>query len=132
MRKALLLQTLLREWAYGQPYFSSKLRTAALRPWLRYYDEHGPTASTPCRAHQPPTERRVNNLLRQHSQSPSAPRLAHRRSITISPLFKIAQTRRQARSGDQLGTRRVVVPHTWSECMCRVGLAAPLNYAPQP
>ncbi|HYY52319.1 MAG TPA: hypothetical protein VE755_05575 [Myxococcales bacterium] len=44
MRKALLLQTLLREWAYGQPYFSSKLRTAALRPWLRYYDEHGPNS----------------------------------------------------------------------------------------
>jgi transposase InsO family protein len=39
------IQTLQREWAYGQPYPSSKLRTAALRPWLRYYNEHRPHGS---------------------------------------------------------------------------------------
>jgi transposase InsO family protein len=40
-----LVQTLLREWAYAQPYASSKRRTAALRPWLRYYNEHRPHGS---------------------------------------------------------------------------------------
>jgi transposase InsO family protein len=40
-----LIQTLQREWAYAQPYPSSKLRTAALRPWLRYYNEHRPHGS---------------------------------------------------------------------------------------
>ena len=40
-----LIQTLLREWAYAQPYISSRRRTAALRPWLRYYNEHRPHGS---------------------------------------------------------------------------------------
>jgi transposase InsO family protein len=40
-----LIQTLLREWAYAQPYVTSKRRTAALRPWLRYYNEHRPHGS---------------------------------------------------------------------------------------
>ena len=39
-----LVQTLLREWAYAQPYPHSRIRTAALRPWLRYYNEHRPHA----------------------------------------------------------------------------------------
>jgi transposase InsO family protein len=39
------IQTLQREWAYAQPYLSSKLRVAALRPWLRYYNEHRPHGS---------------------------------------------------------------------------------------
>jgi transposase InsO family protein len=39
------IQTLQREWAYAQPYPSSKVRTAALRPWLRYYNEHRPHGS---------------------------------------------------------------------------------------
>lgn len=40
-----LIQTLLREWAYAQPYASSARRTAALRPWMRYYNEHRPHGS---------------------------------------------------------------------------------------
>jgi len=40
-----LIQTLQREWAYAQPYPSSKLRTAALRAWLRYYNERRPHGS---------------------------------------------------------------------------------------
>ena len=40
-----LIQTLLREWAYAQPYMSSARRTAALRPWMRYYNEHRPHGS---------------------------------------------------------------------------------------
>ena len=39
------IQTLLREWAYAQPYAKSRRRTAALRPWLRYYNEHRPHGS---------------------------------------------------------------------------------------
>jgi transposase InsO family protein len=39
------IQTLLREWAYVQPYLHSKLRRAALRPYLRYYNEHRPHGS---------------------------------------------------------------------------------------
>ena len=40
-----LIQTLLREWAYAQPYVTSKRRTTALRPWLRYYNEQRPHGS---------------------------------------------------------------------------------------
>jgi transposase InsO family protein len=32
------IQTLLREWAYGRPYASSRKRTQALRPWVRHYN----------------------------------------------------------------------------------------------
>lgn len=39
------IQTLLREWAYVQPYLHSKLRRAALRPYLRYYNERRPHGS---------------------------------------------------------------------------------------
>jgi transposase InsO family protein len=39
------IQTLLREWAYVQPYQHSKLRTAALRKYLRYYNEFRPHGS---------------------------------------------------------------------------------------
>ena len=39
------IQTLLREWAYVQPYQHSKLRRAALRPYLRYYNERRPHGS---------------------------------------------------------------------------------------
>ena len=35
-----LIQSLLCEWAYAQPYASSARRTAALRPGMRYYSEH--------------------------------------------------------------------------------------------
>lgn len=39
------IQTLLREWAYARPYISSKRRTAALIPWLRYYNLRRPHAA---------------------------------------------------------------------------------------
>lgn len=40
-----LIQTLLREWAYRTPYGSSAQRTAALRPYLRFYNRQRPHAS---------------------------------------------------------------------------------------
>ncbi len=40
-----LIQTLLREWAYRVPYRSSAGRTAALRPYLRFYNHRRPHAS---------------------------------------------------------------------------------------
>ena len=39
------IQTLLREWAYRTPYRSSARRTAALRPYLRFYNHRRPHAS---------------------------------------------------------------------------------------
>ena len=39
------IQTLLREWAYRVPYRSSARRTAALRPYLRFYNHQRPHAS---------------------------------------------------------------------------------------
>jgi transposase InsO family protein len=39
------IQTLLREWAYRRPYRSSARRTAALRPYLRFYNHCRPHAS---------------------------------------------------------------------------------------
>lgn len=39
------IQTLLREWAYRTPYRSSARRTAALRPYLRFYNHRRPDAS---------------------------------------------------------------------------------------
>jgi transposase InsO family protein len=39
------IQTLLRAWAYVQPYATSQLRRRALRPWLRYYNRERPHAS---------------------------------------------------------------------------------------
>jgi transposase InsO family protein len=40
-----LIQTLLREWAYRFPYRTSARRTAALRPYLRFYNHRRPHAS---------------------------------------------------------------------------------------
>lgn len=40
-----LIQTLLREWAYRVPYHSSAQRTAALRPYLRFYNHQRPHTS---------------------------------------------------------------------------------------
>lgn len=40
-----LIQTLLREWAYRTPYVTSAQRTAALRPYLRFYNHRRPHAS---------------------------------------------------------------------------------------
>jgi transposase InsO family protein len=39
------IQTLLREWAYRLPYRTSARRTAALRPYLRFYNHRRPHAS---------------------------------------------------------------------------------------
>jgi transposase InsO family protein len=39
------IQTLLREWAYRVPYRSSARRTAALAPYLRFYNHRRPHAS---------------------------------------------------------------------------------------
>ncbi len=48
------IQTLLREWAYAQPYATSQARRQALRPWLRYYNHLRPHASL---RYQPPITR---------------------------------------------------------------------------
>lgn len=39
------IQTLLREWAYRCAYRSSRRRTAALKPYLRYYNHQRPHSS---------------------------------------------------------------------------------------
>lgn len=39
------IQTLLREWAYVEPYASSRIRRSKLRPYLRYYNSQRPHAS---------------------------------------------------------------------------------------
>jgi transposase InsO family protein len=39
------IQTLLREWAYAEPYQSSRERWLKLRPYLQYYNRHRPHAS---------------------------------------------------------------------------------------
>jgi transposase InsO family protein len=39
------IQTLLREWAYVQPYDTSGRRRRALKPWLQYYNHERPHAS---------------------------------------------------------------------------------------
>ena len=39
------IQTLLREWAYAEPYASSQIRRAKLRPYLHYYNRQRPHAS---------------------------------------------------------------------------------------
>jgi transposase InsO family protein len=39
------IQTLLREWAYAEPYASSQLRQAKLRPYLQYYNRQRPHSS---------------------------------------------------------------------------------------
>jgi transposase InsO family protein len=39
------IQTMLLGWAYKRPYPTSKRRTAALAPWLRYYNERRPHRS---------------------------------------------------------------------------------------
>jgi transposase InsO family protein len=39
------IQTMLLGWAYKRPYPTSKRRTAALAPWLRYYNEQRPHRS---------------------------------------------------------------------------------------
>lgn len=40
-----MIQTLLRKWAYAATYANSTQRNAALRSWLRVYNEERPHAS---------------------------------------------------------------------------------------
>jgi transposase InsO family protein len=54
-----LIQTMLRGWAYGAVYRSSRERTAALDGWLWTYNHRRPHASI---GRQPPIAR-LNNLL---------------------------------------------------------------------
>jgi transposase InsO family protein len=60
------IQTLLREWAYAQPYHTSAERTAALGRWLHYYNWHRRHASL---NRQPPISRivRQDELLKLHT-----------------------------------------------------------------
>ena len=60
------IQTLLREWAYGQPYTSSLARQAVLPRWLHYYNWHRRHSSLQGR---PPISRVIpaDNLLSAHS-----------------------------------------------------------------
>jgi transposase InsO family protein len=39
------IQTLLRDWAYVRAYPTSRSRSAALRPWLTFYNRRRPHAS---------------------------------------------------------------------------------------
>lgn len=48
------IQTLLREWAYVQPYRSSWRRTQALRPWVRQYNTTRPHTAL---GYRPPCSR---------------------------------------------------------------------------
>ncbi len=61
-----MVQTLLREWAYAQPYGSSRQRTAALRPWLHRYNHRRPHGGiglqTPIRR----VAAAMNNVSRHH------------------------------------------------------------------
>jgi transposase InsO family protein len=57
------IQTLLREWAYGQIYGSSAERTAQLPRWLDHYNYKRPHGAL---GHNPPGSR-LNNLVRNYT-----------------------------------------------------------------
>lgn len=57
------IQTLLREWAYGQVFQTSHHRTAALEPWLLHYNF---TRTHGALGHKPPGSR-LTNLPRNNS-----------------------------------------------------------------
>ena len=57
------IQTLLREWAYGQVFQTSAHRTAALQPWLTHYNFTRPHGAT---SHKPPGSR-LTNVPRNYS-----------------------------------------------------------------
>lgn len=57
------IQTLLREWAYRRPYYSSAKRRRALPRWLHYYNFHRRHSSL---GDRPPASR-VNNLVSRDS-----------------------------------------------------------------
>ena len=54
-----LIQTALKEWAYGPPYGSSDERNQALKAWLHFYNHHRPHKAL---GGQPPMSR-LNNLV---------------------------------------------------------------------
>jgi transposase InsO family protein len=54
-----LIQTALREWAYGPTWQNSSQRDQALRAWLHYYNHHRPHSAL---GGQPPVTR-LNNLV---------------------------------------------------------------------
>jgi transposase InsO family protein len=56
------IQTLLREWAYGQLYHTSNQRTAALKSWLTHYNYTRPHGAL---SHKPPGTR-LTNLPRNY------------------------------------------------------------------
>lgn len=59
-----LVQTCLREWAYGRAYDNSAQRAEAFAPWLHHYNWHRPHASL---NYKPPISRiPLNNLLGLH------------------------------------------------------------------
>jgi transposase InsO family protein len=51
------IQTLLREWAYGQVFQTSAHRTSALQPWLAHYNFTRPHGAL---SHKPPGSRLTN------------------------------------------------------------------------
>ena len=57
------IQTLLREWAYGQVFQTSAHRTTALEPWLVHYNFTRPHGAL---SHKPPGSR-LTNLPRNNS-----------------------------------------------------------------
>lgn len=57
-----MIQTLLREWAYVQPYRNSLRRALALRPFLAYYNTQRPHTALGYRSPQHRLES-VNNVL---------------------------------------------------------------------
>jgi transposase InsO family protein len=57
------IQTLLREWAYGQVFQTSAHRTAALEPWLIHYNFTRPHGAL---SHKPPGSR-LTNLPRNYN-----------------------------------------------------------------
>jgi transposase InsO family protein len=58
-----LIQTMLNEWAYGPVFANSTERTAALKPWLTYYNLNRPHGSL---RHQPPASR-LTNVIRNYT-----------------------------------------------------------------
>jgi len=62
------IKTLTERWAYGQSYATSAERTAALAPWLRFYNQMRPHRSL---NRQTPADRLAwllgNNVLANHS-----------------------------------------------------------------
>ena len=57
------IQTLLREWAYGQVFQTSAHRTTTLEPWLNHYNYTRPHGAL---SHKPPGSR-LTNLPRNYS-----------------------------------------------------------------